>query len=303
VRSPSPERRGRGPLGSVAVLGFAVLAAACGRPPPPSQFPDGDAALSRMHATYECSRGVSAEAKLDYIGPDGRLRGNVLYLASSPARLRLDLFSPFGAVLSTLTSDGRDFALANLREREFVTGPANACNLARFTRVALPPSVLVDLFRGEAPVLAHAGSRPSAAWENGRYVVRVAGKHGASQRVELEPLAQDFTRPWAEQRVRVLRVEVEQLGVPLYAVSMTDHAPAVTAPARVDPDGIDPPVPPSGPLCRAELPRRLHIEVPGEEHDLVIALVEVAHNPPLPSGVFTQERPPGMKMHHSACTQ
>ena len=32
---------------------------------------------------------MSAEAKLDYIGPGGRLRGNVLYLMSVPDRVRL----------------------------------------------------------------------------------------------------------------------------------------------------------------------------------------------------------------------
>ena len=83
-------------------LGFIALGlAACGRPPPVSQFPTGDAALARLHESQACSRGVSAEAKLDYIGPGGRLRGNVLYLTEVPERIRLDLFSPFGAVLSS----------------------------------------------------------------------------------------------------------------------------------------------------------------------------------------------------------
>jgi hypothetical protein len=256
-----------------------------------------------MHATYACSRGVTAEAKLDYIGPGGRIRGNVLYLAQSPTRLRLDLFSPFGAMLSTLTSDGASFRLADMRQREFWRGPANACNLARFTRIRLPPAVLVDLFRGEAPVLKHAGSPAQVAWEGGRYVVRVAGAHGAAERIELEPIPADFARPWDEQRVRVLGVAVEQQGVPLYSVTMADHAKTLTAPTRVDPDGIDPPLPPSGPACEAELPRRLHIEVPGEDHDLVIAVVEASHNPPLPPGVFTQEAQPGMRTLTSSCVE
>jgi hypothetical protein len=288
-------------LRAVSLLVLVAAGTGCGRPPPPSLFPDGDAALARMHETYACSRGVTAEAKLDYIGPQGRVRGNVLYLASAPARLRLDLFSPFGAMLSTLTSDGRSFALADTRQREFFTGPANACNLSRFTRIALPPPVLVGLFRGEAPVLVHEGLTPSVDWEGGRYVVRVAGRHGANERIELEPLEADFSRPWTEQRVRVLRVEVEQLGVPLYSVTMADHAPVTTAPVRVDPDGIDPPIPPSGPECRAELPRRLHIEVPGEEHDLVMRLVDAAHNPPLVEGVFRHQMPPGMRSRFAGC--
>jgi len=282
---------------------FCVAAAlvSCGRPPPASRFPTGDAALARMHASQECSRGVSAEAKLDYIGPRGRLRGNVLYLASVPDRVRLDLFSPFGAMLSTLTSDGERFALLDPRQKRFFYGPANACNLARFTQVTLPPAVLVDLLRGEAPVLVHDASAASIAWEGGRYVVRIASTRGASERVELEPLAEDLGRPWGEQRVRVLKVRVEQYGVPLYQVELLDHARAETAPARVDPDGLEPPLPPSGPSCAAELPRRIHIEVPTEGHDLLLVVSDESHNPPLAGGVFSQERPAGVRAEFSPC--
>jgi hypothetical protein len=273
----------------------------CGRPPPASRFPDAQAALDRMHRTYACSRGVSADAKLDYIGPRGRVRGNVLYLTSVPDRVRLDLSSPFGAMISTLTSDGEKFSLMDLREKRFLYGPANACNLARFTQVSLPPPVLVDLLRGEAPVLVHTASQANVVWESGRYVVRIASKHGASERIELEPLDDDFERPWSEQRVRVLKVEVEQSGVLLYRVGLEDHRTASTAKSRLDPDGIDPPIPPSGPTCSAELPRRIHIEVPVEGHDLVIAVNEIAHNPPLAAGVFSQPKPGGVRAEYSSC--
>jgi len=281
----------------------ALILVGCGRPPPASRFPDAGAALERMHASYACSRGVSSDSRLDYIGPRGRVRGNVLYLTSVPDRVRLDLSSPFGAMVSTLTSDGQRFALMDLREKRFLYGPANACNLARFTQVSLPPAVLVDLLRGVAPVLVHTGPQASLAWERDRYVVKIVGKHGASERIELEPLDADFERPWAEQRVRVLGVEVEQAGVTLYRVGLDDHAPASTAKPRVDPDGIDPPIPPSGPACTAELPRRIHIEVPVEGHDLVIAVNEIVHNPPLPPGVFSQPKPGGVRAQYSACAE
>jgi hypothetical protein len=281
------------------ILALALLG--CGRPPPASKFPTGEAALARMHATLACSRGVSAEAKLDYIGPSGRLRGNVLYLMSVPDRVRLDLFSPFGAMLSTLTSDGERFALLDPRQKRFFYGPANACNLARFTQVSLPPAVLVDLLRGEAPVLVHPSRPASITWDGGRYVIQIESTRGARERIELEPLESDFAKPWNEQRVRVLEVHVEQHGVPLYSVKLSDHERAETARARVDPDGLEPPVPPSGPSCTAEVPRRIHIEVPSEGHDLVLAVSEVSHNPPLVSGAFSQERPPGLHAQFSPC--
>src|SRR5690242_18818596 len=192
-------------FGLRSLVTLAVALAGCGRPPPVSQFPTADAALTRMHESQACSRGVSAEAKLDYIGPRGRLRGNVLYLMSVPDRVRLDLFSPFGATLSTLTSDGERFTLLDPRQKRFFYGPANACTLARFTQVSLPPAVLVDLLRGEAPLLSHSAGATSIAWDGDRYVVRIASARGASERVELVPVPEDLARPWNEQRVRVLK--------------------------------------------------------------------------------------------------
>ena len=284
-----------------SLVTLAAALAGCARPPPVSQFPTADAALARLHESQACSRGVSAEAKLDYFGPRGRLRGNVMYLMSAPDRVRLDLYSPFGAVLSTLTSDGEKFALLDPRTKRFFYGPANACNLSRFTQVSLPPPVLVDLLRGDAPVLVHAASGAAVKWEGGRYVVSVQSTRGATERIELEPVPEDFAKPWSEQRVRVLSIEVVQLGVSLYKVELEGHERADTAPARVDPDGLEPPVPPSGPACSAELPRRIHVEVTGEGHDLVLGLREGAHNPPHSAGSYSQERPGGVRAEYAPC--
>ena len=38
------------------------------------------------------------------------------------------------------------------------------------SQVSLPPAVLVDLLRGEAPVLVHSNGPASVAWEGDRYV-------------------------------------------------------------------------------------------------------------------------------------
>jgi hypothetical protein len=289
------ERLSGGWLGALA-LGLT----ACTNPPP-SQFPNADAALARLHATTACVRGVSVESKLDYMGSAGRIRGDVLYIGTVPDRIRFDVVSPFGATLSTVASNGERFSLADLHQKQYVYGPANACNLARFTRVPLSPPSLLDLLRGDAPILVHRPEGASIAWESGRYVVRIKSTRGASERVELEPLSEDFLRPWQQQRVRVLAVSVEQLGVPLYDIELAEHAPFKTAPPLVDPDGLEPPVPPSGPSCTAELPRRIRFQVPAGGHDLVLALKTAMLNPPLVSGVFTPERPRGLSSLYSPC--
>jgi hypothetical protein len=283
------------------LLTLALLAAGCTGPPPPSQFPNARAALDRMRETYACSRGLTGEAKLDYFGESGRVRGDLWYLVSLPDKVRLDVVSPFGATISTLTSDGQRFNLLDLRAKEFLYGPANDCNLARFTQVPMPPHALVQLLRGEAPVLVHEPAAASIDWEGGQYVIRIASRHSAQETIELVPLEEDWNKPFSEQRLLVHNVLVEQVGLPLYRVELRGHKRTSTAPPRRDPDGIDPPLAPSGPRCEAPVPRRLRIEVPQAEHDLLLDNREVLHNPPLDPGAFAQETPAGVRVRSSPC--
>jgi hypothetical protein len=280
---------------------LALLLLGCHRSAPPSRFPSADDALSRMRAGQACSRAVSGEAKLDYFGDSGRVRGSLLYLALVPDRVRLDVFSPFGVTVYTVTSDGSRFGLFDLQQKTFLHGPPNACNLQRFTRVPLPPHAFAALLRGEAPVLVHEPSATSIAWQSGAYQLRIRGKNQAEETITLVPNDADWNKDWSTQRVRVLSVDVRQAGVPLYRVELTDHAPAGMSSPRVDPDGIDPPLPASGPDCHAELPRSLRFVVGDGERDLLLVNHELTHNPPLPAGVFQQSPPPGVAVRYSPC--
>ena len=251
----------------------ALLQAGCSAVPR-SRFPTGDAALERMHATYECSRGVGGEAKLDYFGEEGRVRGDLLYLAVLPEQLRMDVYSPFGAILSTLTTDGTDFSLYDLEHATMLHGPASACNVARFTRVPVPPFALVQLLRGESPVLVHTPETIRVRWKHplfhaGFYRLTIESHHDASQQIDLLPLAADLDKPWSEQRVKVLRVVVRQHGRVLYSVELRGHRPGRTDDPFVDPDGLSPNVPPSGPPCDAPLPDRVRFVVPDSGQELI----------------------------------
>jgi hypothetical protein len=284
----------------LAALG-AVLALGCGSPPPASQFPNAQAALDRMRATTSCSRALTSDAKIDYFGEAGRIRGSLLYVVAAPDKLRLDVVSPFGATISTLTSDGHEFALFDLRQKQFLRGPANACNLGRFTHVPLPPAALVQLLRGEAPVLLHSPAAASIAWESGEYVVRIQSTRDATEEIHLQPLEQDYALPFSAQRVRVTEVRVAQQGIELYRAQLVGHRPAKMSGARVDPDGLDPPQPPSGPSCQSEVPGRLRLQVPDGDQDVILENVDVSHNPPLTSQVFQQEPPGGVVVRYSPC--
>jgi hypothetical protein len=274
---------------------------------PQSRIPTAHDAIERMRATLKCSRGVAGEATLDYFGTQGRVTGSVLYYAMLPEQLRFDVISPFGVTLSTLTSNGQDFALYDLQNKQFLYGPANVCNVSRFTHVPVPPFALAQLLHGEAPVLVHEPEHATIEWESGLlsagyYSVRIPSKHDAFEEIRLVPKPDDFDKPWQEQRLRVLRVRVEKQGVPLYQASLRDHRPIGTKPALQDPDGLGPALPPSGPQCNAEAPGALRIEVPTTGQDVVFKNREQWHNPPLPPKVFTQQCSGGVACRYSSCS-
>jgi outer membrane lipoprotein-sorting protein len=288
------------------VLLVAVLSAAgCGRAAPPSRFPSAAAALERMHATYECSRGVSGEAKTESYGEEGRRVVNVLFWSVLPERLRFEVLPPNELTfpLIIVTSNGKHFAQLDKNNRRFVHGPSSTCNLARFTRVAVPPFALVQLLRGEAPVLVHEPRNASIAWESGRYVIRIRSKHQASEEIHLEPNPADWNLPFGRQRLRVLEVRVEQQGYELYRAELDGHAPAPTADVWTDPDRLSADVPPSGPPCKAEVPHRVRLLVAEEERDVLLRYEEVAHNPPLLSDLFDQTPPQGVSVRYADCRE
>jgi len=255
-----------------------------------------------MRATYACARGVQASAKIDHVGDEGRLRADVLLYAVRPARLRMDVVSPFGATLATLTSDGSKFALSDMRDKRFFVGPASACNIARFTTVAVPGHAFVDLLRGEAPVLKHEPLAAAIVWSpRGYWVLSIGSSHEAHEEIHMAPTPEDWALPWNRQRMRILDVRVEQQGFELYHAELSDHSAAATAGPRVDPDGLSPPLAPSGPECHAEIPRKIHVEVRSPSSDVRFLYREVHWNPPLPADVFDQQLPAGMTIEPATC--
>jgi len=290
---------------AVALAPLALGSFGCASAPPPaSQLPNADAAVARMHATTDSCVAVQAKAKIDHFGKQAavkRIRADLLMFVAVPARLRMDIVSPFGVNVATLTSDGSRFALADLRDKRFYSGPAKACNIARLTSVPVPGPVLVDLLRGEAPVLVHGARAGLAdtsriAWSSkGYYVVNFDGRNETTEEIHLAPRPEDLGKPWSEQRMRVLEVVVRQQGLVLYRAELEGHTSAAMAKPRVDPEGIDAPIPPSGAVCTAELPRRVHVEVPGLEEDVLFRYDEVTWNPPLPRDIFQQPQPPGLQ--------
>ncbi len=279
----------------------AALSAGCYRSAPPSRFPDSRALIERVRRELQCSRGLGGEARFDYFGREGRVRAKALYVVSLPAKIRFDVLSPLGGVLSTLTSNGERFGFEDRQSRTFLAGEANACNLEQALRVPLPPEVLAQLLSGRPPVIVHAEGEASLSWERGAYRVTIDGEHAVRQTLTFSPEARDWQRPWQEQRVRLRSVEVEQGGAVWYQAELAGYEAAERAAPRHDPDGLEPDVPPSGPACDVALPRRIRFVVPSAGNDIVLEQGELHHNPPLVPGVFEPQAAPGSRVVRSRC--
>lgn len=260
-------------------VGLAGIVTGCGGAPP-SRLPDGQAAIDRMRASYGCTAGVQIdEAKVDAFGNGQRVRTDVMMLAASPSRFRLDAKTPVaGDVAAVITSDGTTLASSDLRQGRFTSGPANACGFANVAKIAVPPAVLVTLLLGHAPVLVHS-SPPTLRWSSGRYLVGIDGTNGSREEIELQP--------WTNQRLRVARVHVEQQGATLYDAELADPQPAPAA---------------TGDRCDdAEIPRSVHLSVPPAGEDILIRTTKVVVNPSLDPTVFTQSSQPGMTTERLTC--
>jgi len=305
------KREVRAPVGSRALLSVAALALgslACQRAPI-HRFPTAGAALQRLRETTSCNRAVQGEARLSFSGEGRRLSGRLLYLAHAPAELRFDIFSSFGVTISTLTSDGARFSLLDNENRAFIRGPSSACNVQRFTRVPVPPEALVELLRGRPPVLRHDEADAtldfrSPLFGSGSYRLTVEGRHQAREELVIGVAPEDWDRPLAEQRLRLLGVKVEQAGDVLYEVQLSGHrlrkmAPLVQS-AEEQALGLPPPQA-SGPECSLELADRMRVYVPKTGYELTFNNEELWLNPPLQEGAFVQEAPAGASVSDSDC--
>lgn len=166
----------------------AVVLAGCPKPavrpyPPPT----GEELLAALRARAEHFKTLRARAKIDYMAHGGdRARLKMNLLAERPDKLRVEADSPLGGALSTLTTDGTEFALLDVRNNRFLQGPAKACNVARLIQLAIPPADVVAVLMGGAPL---DGKVAGVSWNphnGGREVLTLALPDGGREILELD---------------------------------------------------------------------------------------------------------------------
>ena len=142
---------------AIAVLATAVALAGCsirpapGPPAPAGTLVDAPAIVAADAARRAALRGLRAWARLAYESPDESHKAKQLLVAERPDRLRLEIFSPFGAVFVLTAADGA-LAAYDRGAKTVYRGAANADNLRRYTQMDLPVAGAVDLLLGTPPI-------------------------------------------------------------------------------------------------------------------------------------------------------
>jgi outer membrane lipoprotein-sorting protein len=253
----------------------AVSAAACCGPPAngPASLPTAASLIAEVRGRQAQARSLRGDTKMDYMSPEGRTKVTVNLAVARPGRLRFEAENPItGSSEGTLVTDGRTFALLDVRANRFLYGPALACNVARMTRIAMPPDDVALILLGSAPLLPHERAEVGHTRDGGgREVLTLHLRGGARERVAVSRKTRDV-------------VEAELLdaaGRPVWRLAHEDF--------RV--------------VGGVRLPRKTRFVEPRGKADIVIRYRDIEANTAIPDAVFRLVPPPGMAARLVGCEE
>ena len=253
-----------------------LLALGCsGRPP---RFPITDPAMALRHVTAREERvhRIRAHGSADHFGPQGRIRGEVYVFVERPRSVRVDTRA-FGTTVSTLLSDGQSLAMADLRGGHFYVGDARPCVAAQLLGIPMESAEVVAVLAGGPPIIE--GDR-RIRWDDGHYVVDIAGRAGVGESIwlELTDAEREGARPEA-QRPRPVHAELRDARGVRAVLTFEDYTEV---------DGV-------------AFPRRVRVEMERDGIDLVVRYREITLDPELPEDVFDQTPNPGLPVTRVDC--
>jgi hypothetical protein len=233
------------------------------------------------------ARVIRAEARVEQWGRDGRIRGTVMMFIQRPDSVRFDAMTQFGPA-AILTSDGSEFALTDLREDRYLTGPTCPQNIARLLGIPMSGAEVTLLLLGDTPRIA-AARREIECTGDGTYLVTLHGAEGRRQEIELDVRDWDRERaPPMEQRLRLVRSEVfTPEGRTEWRATMDDHR------VIVDPESED--------GMGVAMPFEVRFEHPRENADTTVRFEDIDLNVTVPEAAFVQRARPGIAVEHVTC--
>jgi len=232
------------------------------------------------------ARAIRAEARVEQWGNDGRIRGTVMMFIARPEHVRFDAMTQLGPA-AILTSDGVRFALTDLRENRYLTGPTCPANIARLLGIPMSGSDVTLFLLGDTPRI-EAESREIVCTSDGTYLVTLHAADGREQEIELDIRDYDRESPPTEQRLRLLRSEVlDDRGRTEWRATFEDYR-VIRDPGSAEGMGV-------------AMPFRVRFEHPRENADTLVRFQDIDLNVEVPSGAFQQSPRPGLPSEEVSC--
>jgi hypothetical protein len=241
------------------VLAGCTAAAVPVRPPLP------DLAAAELEAVLaerrDSVRSLRSEATIAVTSPERSGTARQFLIAERPDRLRVEVFSPFGAVFALASADG-ELAAWVREENRVYRGDASPENLYRWAGLDLEVRDAVDLLLGGPPEREFVAASVHPESATGRLRLRRETPDGA----QIVALAADTLLP----------VEIEERsddGTLLWRATLSSY--------RVVSDVI--------------LATRVAVEIPAAAQSIDITLSDPEINPTLPATIFTLPTPAGAR--------
>lgn len=269
----------------LVAVALAVALVACGCPRagcPTTPHTDAMRAI-RFHESMRARvRSIRAEARIDQRDRQGRIRGTVMMFVERPNRVRFDAMTQFGPA-AILTSNGRDFALTDLRENKYLQGPTCPRSIARLVGIPLSGEDVSRVLLGGTPLIA-ATQRTIECNGDGGYRVELRAADGRRQVIELAVREHDLQSPPEEQRLRLMRSEVlDARGHTEWRASWDDY--------RVLPLGE----------MGVAMPYEVRFEDPSRGVDTLMRFRSIDLNVDVPAEAFVQSPRSGITVEHVSC--
>jgi hypothetical protein len=257
-------------LGLVAVL--LLLASGCphnGGYQQPASMPTVAETVDRLAKARAALTSFTGESVMDYWLGDQRVKGTVLVMGATGAKVRFNALSPAGGdVLADMACDGTNFAYVDKQHNCQLTGPCNRSSIAALLHVELEPDDFIHLALGTPPVLDQPTGTVTWDGSKGLEKVKLEGPDG-TQTIDIDARDGKFDVVASELK--------DKSGKIVWSVENADWQ------AVKDSAGGE-----------HRLPGKTRFKSPREKADLLVDWKERTANVQIAPDKFTVQVPPGL---------
>jgi hypothetical protein len=274
-------------IASIALV--LIFLTGCPPPCPTQPHTDAERALAFHRSMRRPVKTLRAEARVEQWGEQGRIRGTVFMFVERPDRVRFDAMTQFGPA-AILTSDGATFALTDLRENRFLSGPTCPQNIARLLGIPLSGEEVTLLLLGDSPRID--AEREEITCESGQYVVTRHGADGRRQELVFDIRDADREKPPEEQHLRLVRSQVYDAdGDTEWQATFSGY------------DVFEDPESDQSPRLGVAMPDTVRFIDARQHADTAVNFSDIDLNVEVPDDAFRQLPRPGIPIENVTCDQ